>query len=54
MLNVTKIQARQFILIRQGLLGNYRFLGKDGAYQFVRQAGCIQYDPVDVCGKTPS
>ena len=24
---------------------------KDGAYRYVRQAGCIQYDPVDVCGK---
>ena len=51
MLNITKSQARQFILIRQGLLGDYRFIRKDGAYRFVRQAGCIQYDPVDVCGK---
>jgi len=25
--------------------------GKDGAYEYVRQSGCIQYDPVDVCGK---
>ncbi len=51
MLTVTRRQARQFILSRQGLLGRYRFTGKDGAYRYVRQAGCIQYDPVDVCGK---
>ena len=51
MLTVTRRQARQFILSRQGLLGKYRFTGKDGAYRYVRQAGCIQYDPVDVCGK---
>jgi uncharacterized protein YcaQ len=48
---LTKTQARMFILAKQGLLGNYRFSGKDGAYAYVRQAGCIQYDPVDVCGK---
>ena len=51
MLTITREQARRFILSRQGLLGAHRFAGKEGAYQFVRQAGCIQYDPVDVCGK---
>jgi hypothetical protein len=51
MRTITREQARQFILSRQGLLGKHRFIGKDGAYQAVRQAGCIQYDPVDVCGK---
>ena len=48
---LTKKQARRFILAKQGLLGRYRFSGKAGAYDYVRQAGCIQYDPVDVCGK---
>ena len=51
MFTITIDQARQFILCWQGLLGKHRFVGKDGAYQYVRQAGCIQYDPVDVCGK---
>jgi uncharacterized protein YcaQ len=51
MLKVSKDQARQFMLIRQGLMGEHRFSGKDGAYGYVRQAGCLQYDPVDVCGK---
>ena len=51
MLTITKQQARQFILLKQGLIGANRFAGKEGAYAFVRQAGCIQFDPVDVCGK---
>lgn len=51
MMTVTRDQARQFILYRQGLLGPHRFIRKDGAYRYVRQAGCIQFDPVDVCGK---
>ena len=49
--SITRQQARQFILSKQGLIGSYRFSGKDGAYEYIRQAGCIQYDPVDVCGK---
>ncbi len=48
---LTNEQARRFILAKQGLLGAYRFSGKEGAYAYIRQAGCIQYDPVDVCGK---
>ncbi|MGI6172535.1 MAG: winged helix-turn-helix domain-containing protein [Christensenellales bacterium] len=48
---ITREQAKRFILSKQGLLGKHRFHGKDGAYRYVRQAGCIQYDPVDVCGK---
>ena len=51
MLSITILEARIFILSKQGLLGKHRFIGKDGAYQYVRSAGCIQYDPVDVCGK---
>lgn len=51
MQTITKQQAKQFILLKQGLIGPYRFSGKNGAYEYVRQAGCIQYDPVDVCGK---
>ncbi len=51
MIMLTKKQAQLFILAKQGLIGEYRFFGKEGAYDYVRQAGCIQYDPVDVCGK---
>ena len=50
-LRITKEQARRFILLKQGLLGKKRFISKDGAFDYIRQAGCIQYDPIDVCGK---
>ena len=51
MLTLTNKQARQFILLKHGLLGSHKFIGKQGALEFVRQAGCIQFDPVDSCGK---
>lgn len=51
MVQLTKVQARQFLLLKQGLLGEHCFIGKDGVLSYVRQAGCIQFDPVDVCGK---
>lgn len=50
-MRLTREQARRFILLHQGLLGRHRFEGREGALGYVRQAGCIQYDPVDVCGK---
>lgn len=48
---MTNRQARRFLLLKQGLLGDHRFAGKEGALAFVKQAGCIQFDPVDVCGR---
>lgn len=51
MISLTNRQARQFMLLKQGLLGQYRFTGKQGILDYISQAGCIQYDPVDVCGK---
>lgn len=48
---LTRDMARRFILLHQGLLGGHRFTGREGALAYVRQAGCIQFDPVDVCGR---
>lgn len=48
---LTKKQARQFLLLKHGLMGDYKFAGKEGILSFVRQAGCVQFDPVDVCGR---
>src|SRR5690606_15623621 len=36
---------------KHGLVGDYSFTGKQGVLDFVRQVGCVQYDPIDVCGK---
>ena len=51
MIILTNRQARQFILLKQGLLGSHKFTGKQGAYDYIHQAGCIQFDPIDICGK---
>lgn len=51
MIELTNRQARQFLLMKHGLLGEYQFTGKQGVLDFVRQVGCIQFDPIDVCGK---
>lgn len=51
MIQLTNRQARQFLLLKHGLLGEYKFSGKQGILDFARQVGCIQYDPIDVCGK---
>ena len=50
-IQITKPQARRFLLQHHGLLGRHRYAGEDGILDFVRQAGCIQYDPIDICGK---
>lgn len=51
--NLSKQEARLFILRKQGLIGQHRFNGKQGIMDYVKQAGCIQFDPIDVCGKNP-
>lgn len=49
--NLTQKQARQFILLKQGLMERYKFIGEKGICEYIKQAGCIQFDPIDVCGK---
>lgn len=34
---LTKEQARRFILVRQGLAGEYKFVGKEGVLDYIRQ-----------------
>ena len=53
MTELTLHQARQFMLLKHGLVDKHAFTGRQGVLDFVRQAGCIQFDPVDVCGKNP-
>lgn len=52
MVTLTLAQARRFLLEKNGLGGTHRFSGKQGALDYVRQAGCIQFDPIDACGRT--
>mgnify|MGYP002564074366 CR=1 FL=1 len=51
MIHLNNSQARQFMLLKQGLLGKHIFVEKSGALDYIRQAGCIQFDPVDICGQ---
>lgn len=44
-------ELRRFVLLKQGLLGAHRFKGKQGALEYLRQAGCIQFDPINSCGR---
>ena len=48
---LTNKQSRKFILLKQGLMGDYKFEGEKGVCDYITQAGCIQFDPIDVCGK---
>ncbi len=50
-IKITKTQARRFLLHHHGLRGAHKFAGEIGILAFIQQAGCIQYDPIDVCGK---
>lgn len=50
-IKISKDQARRFMLEKHGLSGPYKFAGRQGILDFMDQAGCIQFDPIDVCGK---
>jgi len=52
-IKLTMNQARKFILLKEGLYGDFRYHGASGVMEFIREAGCIQFDPIDICGKNP-
>jgi len=51
-MKITNKQARQFLLRRHGLLGEHIFKGKAGIMEFINRVGSLQYDPVNICGRT--
>ena len=50
-MKITNAQARRFLLCRHGLLGGHIFTNKSGIMSFISRVGCLQYDPVDICGR---
>lgn len=46
-------EARRFMLWQQKLLPPRSLEGKSGVLEYMRQVGCIQYDPVNVVGPSP-
>lgn len=52
MIELSKKEAARFMLLQQGLAGPHRFIGKSGVLEFICQAGSVQFDPIDVCGRS--
>jgi uncharacterized protein YcaQ len=50
---LTKRQARRFILAHQGLWPPYAAEGKSGVLDYIRRVGCIQFDPLNIVGRNP-
>ena len=52
-ITLDKPTARRFMLGHQGLLPPHGWQGSEGILEFVRRAGCIQFDPVNVVARNP-
>ena len=50
---LSKRDARRFLLAHQRLWPPRQLEGKAGVMDFVRHAGCIQFDPINVVGRNP-
>lgn len=48
---LTSAQVRQILLLKHGLINDHEYVGKAGVLAFLRQAGCLQFDPIDICGR---
>jgi uncharacterized protein YcaQ len=52
-LTIDKSLARRFVLAHHGLLPPRPWHGKEGILTYIRRAGCIQFDPVNVVARNP-
>ncbi len=52
-MQISKEQARRFLLAHQGLCPPDEFKGKRGILAYIRRVGCIQFDPLDIVGQNP-
>ena len=50
---ITRWQARRFILTHQRLLPPRTISGKQDILDFFQRVGCIQYDPLNIVGNNP-
>ncbi|MBQ9924969.1 MAG: YcaQ family DNA glycosylase [Clostridia bacterium] len=53
MVTLTCEQARRFLLLRHGLLGRRMYKGKEGVLAVFEKLRAVQYDPVNICGRSP-
>ncbi|MDR2899224.1 MAG: winged helix DNA-binding domain-containing protein [Clostridiales bacterium] len=52
-INLTIDQCRRYVIYLNSLSGPYIYSGKSGVLKYIQKTGCIQFDPIDVCGKNP-
>jgi uncharacterized protein YcaQ len=52
-MTLSKAQARRFLLAHHRLWPPRQLEGKMGVLDYVRHAGCIQFDPINVVGCNP-
>jgi len=50
-INLSRFQARQFMLAHHALWPPRSLGGKDGILEYIRRVGCIQFDPLDMAGQ---
>ena len=50
-LRVDRRTAIRFLLDWHGLAGARRYAGAQGVLAHIRRVGCLQFDPLDVCGR---
>jgi len=52
-IQLTKSEARRFLLSHQGLCPPRDATGKDAILALIRRLGCVQFDPLDMVGRNP-
>lgn len=53
-MKITKKQSVLFVLLHQRLLPPRNLEGKEGILEYIKSAGCIQFDPLDMAGNNPN
>ncbi|MGE4320402.1 MAG: crosslink repair DNA glycosylase YcaQ family protein [Acholeplasmataceae bacterium] len=51
MIEATKKQIKHLMLTKQGLIGDNLYQSKSDIVELFKRAGCIQFDPIDICGR---
>lgn len=50
-MKITKLQVRKFLLLHHGLIGPYRYHTEEDVFALIDSLGCLQFDPLDICGR---
>jgi uncharacterized protein YcaQ len=50
-LHLTGREARRFLLVHQNLWPPRSLAGKPSLLEYIRRVNCVQFDPIDICGR---